>query len=157
MSAARRRRPVLLALLIATAAGCAPDHTALLVHVCIDVRVPDDIAYVRLVVDHVSRPDVAKVFRLPAGQPVVTYSIRPGDDLVAPEDFLLSAVGLDEHGHQRIARTVRTWFQPDLDRDVALTLEPACLGRVCTHGETCTAGVCAPIPTVDDSWCPGER
>ena len=154
MSSARRRLAILLALLAAT--GCAPDNTALLVHVCVDVSVPDGVAFVRLVVDHASRPDVAHVFPLSAGTNVVTYSIRPGDDLVVPEDFLLSAVGLDEHGHQRITRTVRTWFEPDRDRDVALTLEATCLDRSCTYGETCEAGICVPIPTVDDSWCPGE-
>ncbi|MBN1770200.1 MAG: hypothetical protein JXB32_02970 [Deltaproteobacteria bacterium] len=156
MSPVRPRLPLLLALLATATTGCAPDRTALLVHVCIAVDVPDEITFVRLVVDHATRPDLARVFRLPVGRTFVTYSIRPGDDLFAPEDFLLSVVGLDEHGHQRITRTVRTWFEPDLDRDVALTLEAACLDRGCTHGETCQAGICIPIPTVDDSWCPDE-
>lgn len=157
MNSARRRAPLLLALLAAGGApACAPDRTALLVHVCLDVQVPDDVAFVRLVVDHASRPDVAHVFRLPAGEPFVTFSVRPGDDLIVPEDFLLSVVGLDAFGHQRVTRTVRTWFEPDVDRDVALTLETACLGKNCTHGETCQSGICAPIPTVDSSWCPGE-
>lgn len=156
MRPALRRAPVLLALLAATAPGCAPDRTALLVHVCVELDVPGEVSFVRLVVDHATRPDVARVFPLPSGQIFVTYSIRPGDDLVVPEDFLLSAVGLDEYGHQRVTRTVRTWFEPDRDRDVALTLQADCLDHSCTHGETCEAGICVPIPTVDDSWCPGE-
>lgn len=156
MNRARRHAWLPLALLAATSPACAPDRTALLVHVCLDVQVPDDVVFVRLVVDHVSRADVAHVFRLPAGARFVTFSIRPGDDLLVPEDFLLSAVGLDAYGHQRVARTVRTWFEPDVDRDVALTLEAACLGRNCTHGETCQSGICVPIPTVDNSRCPGE-
>jgi hypothetical protein len=156
VSSVGRRLPPLLALLAAIAPGCAPDQTALLVHVCVDVGVPDEIAFVRLVVDHASRPDVAQVFRLPAGQPFVTYSVRPGDDLVVPEDFLLSVVGLDENGHQRLTQTLRSWFEPGRDRDVAVTLEAACLDHVCTHGETCEAGICVPVQTVDDSWCPGE-
>jgi hypothetical protein len=153
-------KKLLPALLVATCAalpGCTgADDTAVMVHVCLGVNAPADISFVRIVVDDITRPEQAHVFPVPAGSSWVTYSVRPGVELSAEEDFFLSVVGLSDSGAQRISRTVHTWFSPGVDRDVALFLQPSCLDVVCREGETCGGGICGPVTIVDDAACPGE-
>lgn len=152
-----RLLPALLVASCAALPGCAEDDTAVMVHVCLGLDVPGDVSFVRIVVDDLARPELAHVFPVPGGATWVTYSVRPGVDLAAEEDFFLSVLGLSDSGAQRISRTVHTWFSPGVDRDVALFLEPACLDVVCREGETCGAGVCEPVTLVDDASCPGEH
>jgi hypothetical protein len=146
----------LLASCLACGAGCAPDDTALLIHVCIGLDVPRDVAFVKLVVDDPLRPERSRVFRLSAGASLVTWSVRPGAELAREEDLLLSVVGLSDTGEQRIARTVHTWFAPGADRDVAVSLAADCLDVACRGGETCGAGVCRPVGLATEERCPGE-
>ena len=152
-------RAFLLALglpLVASSACETGDRTAVMVHVCLSLEVPGDVAFARVVVEHAYRPAVSHVVRLEPGARWATLSVRPGTDLAAEEDFYLSVVGLDDAGRQVVARTVHTWFSPSQDRDVAVYLEPDCLGVVCREGETCGAGICSPVNLTDDRWCPTE-
>ncbi len=148
--------PAAAVALAAALAGCESDSTAVLVHVCIGLRVPEDVAWVQLVVEHASRPPRSHVFPAPAGVDFATFSVRPGVDLAQEEDFFLTVVGIDDAGRQRIVRTVHTWFAPGVDRDVAVELSRTCLDAVCRAGETCGDGVCQPVSLAQEAYCPTE-
>jgi hypothetical protein len=152
----RRAGPAAAVALAAVLGGCGGDQTAVLVHVCFGLRVPEDVAWVQLVVEHATRPPRSHVFAAPAGVDSATFSLRPGVDITVEEDFFLTVVGVSETGQQRVSRTVHTWFAPGVDRDVAVGLERTCLDVVCRAGETCGTGVCQPIPLAQEAFCPTE-
>jgi hypothetical protein len=153
------RPAALAALLCAVAAGgCDEDRTAILVRVCVAPAVSGELAWIELLVDHGTRPDRAHVFPWTPGAGSATYSVRPGEDLSGREEFLLSAIGLDASERQRISRTVRTWFEAGVDRDVTVLLVAACLDMDCTGGPelTCMEGACAAVGEAATGDCPAE-
>jgi len=155
-SDAPRARWLAVAVLAASLGGCEADQTAVLVHVCFGLRVPEDAAWVQLVVEHATRAPRSLVFAAPAGVDSATFSVRPGVDITQEEDVFLTVIGITETGQRRVSRTVHTWFAPGVDRDVAVGLERACLDVVCREGETCGAGVCQPVALAQEAVCPAE-
>ena len=151
------RRTIIVGLVLLAAGGCAPDMTALMLHVCLDPAVNDAVENVRLVVDAGELGEEAHVFAVPAGASEAQYSLRPGVELSDPLELELQVVGLTETGTERISRDVIASFEPDEDRDVWVSLEEGCLGVFCPDGETCgETGSCRAVSTADESACPEQ-
>lgn len=155
----RRKKTAGAVLLAVFAIGCA-DETAIMVHVCFEPGVRAELTHVCLIVRGESRSALGHVFPLPAGGSTIDYSVRPGVELSGREEIVLTVQGLADVAGvatPRISRTVRTWFEPGADRDVAVTLEASCLDFPCADPtNTCAEGTCLSVVEAAAPRCPGE-
>ncbi|MBI5501819.1 MAG: hypothetical protein HY907_16370 [Deltaproteobacteria bacterium] len=154
-----RRGPASVAAALAAglALGCA-DETAIMVHVCFGPGAADGVTWVRLVVESDGRGATGKVFPFPSGATNIDFSLRPGIELPADEDIVLTVAGLGEGGDVIESHAVRTRFAPGVDRDVAMTLEADCRGVACIGPEapTCEGGTCVRVGEATATSCAGD-
>ncbi len=134
--------------------GCA-DETAIMVHVCFESGAAVGVTNVQVAVDSVRLGPASHGFPFPGGATTMDYSLRPGVELSAREDIVLTVIGRDADGNVVVSHSVRTWFEPGVDRDVAVVLELACRHVGCAEpATTCTDGACASPSEASESRCP---
>jgi hypothetical protein len=154
-----RLTPACTVLLAVLVAGCA-DETAIMVHVCFGPGAADGVTKMRLVVDGETRDAVAHVFPFPSGATTIDFSVRPGVEVSGRENIILTVVGLDDLGTLLLSRSVRTRFEPGVDRDLAVTLEAACRDVVCPdldlEPQTCAGGTCGDVVEETATRCPAD-
>jgi len=129
-------RSVLVALLFAS--GCSPTATALIVTVTSDLRVPDELAVVR-----VSAGSARNDFLLDAGVTLpLSFAVEPRDGNGGTITIL--AEGRDATRTTTVSARATVTFAADRRLGLPMFLGKRCALVACSASETCLDGACRP-------------